>query len=358
MNTHVNPEMLTLARELRGMTQLELAELSRVDNGTISRYEGGLKLVLDHDLEAIADKLGFPTEFFSRTGIRLSSESGEVFHRKRHSLPAKQLHLIHAHLDMLRLNVELLLEKVNAESKFSIPRYNVREFDGKIDLIAALVRAHFKISPVGPVDNLIETLESAGCLIHKCDFDTDLIDETVQWSESLPPVILVNSRSSSERLRFTLAHMLGHLVMHHDEIPYPDMEKEADQFAAAFLLPAEAIELELAPVTLEHLLQLKPKWKVSIQALIHRAYDIGMIDETRYKSLFQMLSRAGYRKVEPFPLPAEEPVRLKQLFKTFLNDQDYGTEGIAKLLAIHEDDLRDWYLPESWRPRLIKGKAG
>jgi len=343
MNTQANPEMLILARQIRGMTQKKLAEISGVDQGTISKYEGGIKPMLEHDLKAIAKSLGFPAEFFYRPGNRIGPESGEIFHRKQRSLPAEQLSLIHAQLDMLRLNVENLLEEVNLDSPFKIPCYNVREFNGDIEAIAEIVRAAWKIPP-GPISNLMKVLEDASCIIHTCDFGTNQIDETVQWIEPLPPVILVNSRAPGDRLRFTLAHSLGHLVLHHDSLPYSEMENEADQFAAAFLMPARDIEPELDPVTIEHMLQLKPTWKVSIQALIHRARDIGKIDDRRYTSLFQMLSRAGYRRIEPFPLPREAPTLFKRLIDHYQKRRGHSPKDIARLLAISEDDFGDWYL--------------
>jgi len=75
--------------------------------------------------------------------------------------------------------------------------------------------------------------------------------------------ILIDAGSTAHeaRLRFTCAHELGHLVLHrraksmfHDLVqngPYanPDkFEREADRFAAAFLMPVPLIERELVRV--------------------------------------------------------------------------------------------------------------
>jgi len=345
MNAQPNSERLILARNIRGMTQTRLAEISGVDQGTISKYEGQVMPMLDHDIEKLAQSLSFPTEFFYRPGELHGAESGEIFHRKYQSLSAEKLRLIHSHLVMLRLNVETLLAPIVIDRAYEIPRYNVREFDGDIETIASLVRSFWEI-PSGPVINLIERLEAASCIIHVLDFATDQIDETVQWIDPLPPIILVNSRAPGDRLRFTLSHMLGHLVLHHDEIPYPEMEQEADAFAAAFLMPADDIRPELQPVTIDHLMQLKPRWGVSIQALIHRARDLGEIDERRYRSLFQMLSRAGYRKNEPFRLAPERPQLLKKIIGAHLSKGN-DTEKLARLLAISEDDFKNWYLSKA-----------
>jgi Zn-dependent peptidase ImmA (M78 family)/DNA-binding XRE family transcriptional regulator len=356
MNTTPNPEMLVLARQIRGMTQKDLAEISGISQGTISKGEGNLIPLAELDLEAMAEALDFPLKFFYRPGNRKGPETNEIFHRKRQSLPVKQLHIIHAKLNMHRLNVETLLEAADVEAREQIPRYRARDFDGDIEYIAELVRSAWKM-PSGPVSNMTKVLEDAFCIIHKCDFGTNLIDETVQWIDPLPPIILVNNQVPSDRLRFTLAHTLGHLVLHHDEEPYQEMEEEADQFASAFLMPRNDIESELEPTTLEHLIRLKPTWKVSVAALIRRARDIGKIDDRRYTSLFQMLSRAGYRKNEPFQLPLEEPTLLKRLIDLYQVDLEYSTEDLAQLLAISKDDFVNWYLPGQWRPHVIRGEA-
>ena len=131
--------------------------------------------------------------------------------------------------------------------------------------------------------------------------------------------------------------------MHHNKIPYEEMEKEADQFASAFLMPVDDLILELQPVTIEHMLQLKPSWKVSMQALIHRAKDIGEITESRYTSLFQQLSRAGYRKKEPVTIQREKPELIHTLITIYKEQLDYDDNDIAKLLNINVTDFQKWY---------------
>jgi Zn-dependent peptidase ImmA (M78 family) len=58
-----------------------------------------------------------------------------------------------------------------------------------------------------------------------------------------PVVVLTPDRAQDvNRHRFTAAHEWGHLIMHPDTAPGdPQIEKEADQFAAELLTPAESI---------------------------------------------------------------------------------------------------------------------
>ena len=69
------------------------------------------------------------------------------------------------------------------------------------------------------------------------------------------------------------------------------MEGEADRFAAEFLMPEREIRSDLRPpLTIARLAALKPYWKVSMAALARRAWNVGTIDQNRYRRLFTELS--------------------------------------------------------------------
>src|SRR5437870_1642062 len=84
-------------------------------------------------------------------------------------------------------------------------------------------------SPTIPIHNMIRTVESAGALVYRVDFATRLLDAVSHWSPGMPPLFFLNDDAPPDRLRFSLAHELGHVVMH--SVPTDNMEKEADRFA-------------------------------------------------------------------------------------------------------------------------------
>lgn len=88
--------------------------------------------------------------------------------------------------------------------------------------------------------------------------------------------------------RFSLAHEIGHLVMH-TGVATAEMEAEANQFAAELLMPAETIRKQLRLVQLRDLGQLKAIWHVSLAALIYRAREIGEITDRHARTLFMGL---------------------------------------------------------------------
>ena len=100
------------------------------------------------------------------------------------------------------------------------------------------------------------------------------------WGPGTPAILFVNSRMPADRARFSLAHELGHLVMH--ECPLGDVEREADRFAAELLMPAREIGPEFpSSISLKTLVPLKARWRISIRALVYRACNLGLISKQR-----------------------------------------------------------------------------
>lgn len=343
MHGIVNPEMLTLAREIRGLTQSKLAEVSKIRQAKISRYEGAVTDVSAESLSALAEALSFPEDFFFQQGNRYGADSSELFHRRRRSVRTRDLKRINGLVNMYRIGSRQLFKSFESAPSSFIPSISLEEFDD-VSEIAAAVRATWNL-PSGPVHNLIGWLENATCLVFTCDFQNDKIDEVVQWIPPDPPIILVNSSAPADRIRFSLAHALGHLVMHRKEEPYKEMEKEADQFAAAFLMPEYDIADELAPVTVKHMLELKQYWKCSMAALMYRAKDLAVISEREFTYLCQQRSRLGYYKNEPFPIAREAPQLVKRLLDSHKEHLDYSDEELAKLLRVRVEDYYEWYYP-------------
>ncbi len=345
MHATVNPDMILLGRELRGLSQSQLAKASSISQAVLSRYETGARDCTQQDIERLSSTLNLPVQFFYRTGRIYGPESSSLFHRKRQSVPAGTLRTIYAHLNKVRLDVERLLQAVDMEAPFKFPEYDLDEAD--VTVIAANVRAAWMMPP-GPVRSMIATIENAGGIVVPTHFGTNKIDAVIQWVPPTPPIFLINDLVPGDRLRFTLAHEVGHLVMHSK--PTVEIEGQADSFAAAFLMPANDIGRDLENPTLSRLAQLKSYWKVSIQALTRRAVDLGKINERQYRYLLQQLSAAGYKREEPNPIPAEQPTLFKELLGAHVEGIGYSRAELAQMLGLYQDELEQEYM--QMRPKL------
>jgi Zn-dependent peptidase ImmA (M78 family) len=168
-------------------------------------------------------------------------------------------------------------------------------------------------------------------------------------------MFFVNRNIPGDRLRFTLAHELGHLLMH--GIPSPTMEDEADRFASEFLMPAEDIKPALSQFSLAKAASLKPYWKVSMWALIRRARDLATISENQYRYLCMAMSATGYKTREPTELqiPVEEPRVYRELIDVHLKRLKFTLQDLAKLIVAKPEELKRRFAAPKSSLRLVAG---
>ena len=340
MNT-VNPEMIVLAREIRGVTQAQLAEAVAVHKTTISRYEAGLLEVPLEHLRSIAAYLDRPEEFF-HWNERLYGASC-MYHRKNRRLSATELRVIHAKVNLLRVQAARLLKHAKVTSDYAFHRLDPAK-NGGPEGCARRMRQLWQLPP-GPVRNVVRTIESAGGMVFRCPFGRTRVDGISQWAmdrPDTPPVFFVHEDIPGDRGRGTLSHEIGHVVMHH--VPTEgDPEIEANRFAAEFLMPADEIAGELHGMTLPKAVALKSYWKVSMQSIIVRAHQLGKIDDSKYSYLFKQLSVKGYRTCEPAPIPPEEPEMFQELLAFHTRGLRMSDRQLGIMLGETEQNFRDTY---------------
>ena len=340
-----NPEMLVLARRSREMTQTQLASTAAISAASISRYEMGALTMGADNLNRISAALGYPPNYFCRRPALIGARGGAIFHRKQQSLPPRKLYRAHALAETRRLEITTLLESLDIALLF-LPEYPVEQFDDDPEKIARSVRAAINIPP-GPIFNLVETLERNGCVVVTHDFGSRQIDGFSQRPTYPPCFIHVNNELPPDRFRWTLAHELGHMVMHFDPMAsQSEVERQANLFAAELLAPAHEIGPQLDGLTFQKLGGLKREWRISMQALIYRAHQLGTIGERQRRAMYIKLSQAGYRTREPETLdpPVEKPYLAMRLAQRHLDELKYSRTELCELLAISDAEFRRHYI--------------
>ncbi|HWA89216.1 MAG TPA: XRE family transcriptional regulator [Rhizomicrobium sp.] len=346
-----NPDMLRLARDAREATQADLARMSGVTQALISKIENGLGQPSEDVIEKVATALRFPISFFLQEERAIGFPP---FHfRKRVRLSKGDLARINASVNIRRQHVTKLLRSYEAIIEKPIPQYDLDHSGLMPEQVAARLREYWLL-PRGPIDNIVNLIERAGGIVILAKFGTDLLDAVSFRSEGLPPLFFMNREVPGDRFRFSLAHELGHIVMHTIPGDDHDMEKQADRFAAAFLMPAADIRPYLQTVKINSLGRVKAYWKVSIKALIKRAHDLKLITDNYYKVLNIQYSKA-YSLGEDLPLPVEQPSTVHAAVKHHMHELRYSQEDLASLLCLTEDDLRLAYLDSGVKLRLVKG---
>ena len=340
----VNPELITLARQSRGITQSELAKRIGISAGVMSRYESGTRPVTHDNLTEIASILDYPATFFTRRSDLEGPGIGETFHRSRQNLNAGTLNQAYSNAEIRRLEVAKLLKAWHIAPS-PLPQYPVELFDDDPEKIARSMRVHLDVPP-GPVFNMTKVLERAGCIVIAHDFGTPRLDGFSRRPRTMPCFFHINSKLPPDRWRWTLAHELGHLVMHFEPMESPKLvERQADQFAGEFLAPAHEIRPALRGMRFQKLAGLKREWKISMQALVMRAYELATITDTQRRAMYTRLSKAGYRTREPEVLdpPAEPPNLLFRMAKFHMTDLHFSRIELKEILAVNETDFHTYY---------------
>ncbi len=335
-----NPDMLRLARDANSLTQAELAGASCVTQALISKLEHGLVTEpSDEVVNALAGSLKFPPAFFYQPDRAIGFP--HFHYRRRAKMGAKELARIEAVINIRRQHLQRLMRSYEQPVEKPIPQVDLDASGTTPEKIAERMRA-FWLLPRGPVNNLVEVVEQAGGIIISADFHTALLDGVSFRSEGLPPLFFMNNIMPGDRFRFSLAHELGHMILHTVPGDDAEMEDQAHRFAAEFLMPAAEIRPYLKEAKISSFARIKKFWKVSIKALIKRAHDLKMITDHQYKMLNIQYNKA-FKAGEPGDVPIETASRLKAVVRYHVEQLGYTMVDLGRLLCIREDDVSRVY---------------
>lgn len=307
MNKIFNGERLKKARIYRGLTVAELAERVQMQRQTLSMYEISKSRPTDEIIvKKIANALNFPINyFFEETSDNLS---GTVYFRSLLTTNKKYRSEQMVKMEFLSQVYIFLQDYIN------FPEYSsfICDNDATPEEAAKALRLQWGLGN-GPIDNLVSIVEQHGILVTSFNTSSDDVDafSTCVNSPDAQTYLIAysNNKTSAARIHFDIAHELGHICLHEwsediDELTKEEFkirERQANDFAAAFLLPEETFKYDAmqGPPSLLFYKQLKKKWKVSIAAMIRRAEKLGVLTTEEYQILIRTMQRRGQRKEEP-----------------------------------------------------------
>jgi Zn-dependent peptidase ImmA (M78 family) len=348
-----NPALLRLAREARGWPQTTLADAANVGQGSVSKYEKGLMEPSAGQAVALASALDMPVGFFMQPEVRPAA----VLYRSRVLKSARRESTVRARLNLARLVAIRLLEDVDVESKAHFPDPD-RQFESP-EHAASELRAGWSLLP-GPITSLTEVIESAGAIVLRVDLGCDEVDaaylhplsDPVRW-------FFINTRvHAGDRVRFSLAHELGHAVLHEVDL-VPDTkhaEDESNSFSGAFMLPAHDLRADLprGRLRVAHLIELKRRWGMSMGAIAMRAHHIGAISRAELTALWKEIGWRGYRTQEPVEIELEKPAIFNAALNIQRTEHGLSDEDLASIASVSIATLAE-LLPEHFD---LPGKRG
>ncbi|MFL5763872.1 MAG: helix-turn-helix domain-containing protein [Bacteroidia bacterium] len=337
----LNPHMITIARESRGYTHLELSEIIQISKSTAWRLEQDNPAATEETLSKLSNTLHYPVSFFFQQGEVLPMS---LSYRRSDVVSAKLLSQIEANINIYRLNLEQLLSAMQWKET-DLPVLDVSKY-GSPQECAKQLRKLWKIEK-GAINNVSEILEKNKILLIKSDFGTELVDGRFVMASKKFPVIVTNKSMLGDRQRFTLAYQIGMLVMHLHTSPAfnRDLSHEANLFAAELLMPAKDITGDLQELGLPKLAELKKKWKVSMQALVYRANDLEIISDNNKRYLLQQFNQQNIRRREPpeLDIPTEQYKLVRDLMTQYRTKQKLSVAKMADFLHLEQEDFLQRY---------------
>lgn len=307
MKNQFNGERLKKARIYRGLTVAELAEKVGCQRQTLSMYEISKSQPTDESIiKGLSMALNFPISFFYQHPT-LCAES-TVYFRSLLTTNKKYRSEQIVKMDFLSQVYSLLQDYIE------FPLFEALDLPDNTtpEAAAYALRDAWGLGRY-PIDNLVSVVEQHGILVTSFSTSTDDVDAFSQFIGcSDTPTYLIaysSNKTSAARIHFDIAHELGHICLHEwsEDIEsltkeeFKRREREANDFAAAFLLPEDTFkkDAESGPPTIAYYKQLKKKWKVSIAAMIRRAERLRVITSEEYQALIRIMQRRGQRKEEP-----------------------------------------------------------
>ena len=295
------------ARSVRGFQQNELADKLDVSRQSINQYENGVLSPSKETFDKLVEILKLPAIFFLREELDYFG-GAPILYRSLKSAKLTDKTRAETYLQWYSRLTAFAEEFVEfpplnlPPELFELLPTDPRKLTFReIDAVALQVRMHWNLQQY-PIPHVIRTLERNGFIVCSLDFDAPSIDALSAWSAYLkkPFMLLNRDKSSAVRARLTAAHELGELLLHRyidkDLLANKEyvnlLDEQANRFAGAFLLPEEAFLNDLTSLSVERLLELKRKWKVSLAMMIVRLKRLGMIDKNGSCEFLQKLFTA------------------------------------------------------------------
>ena len=343
MEKKFNPKRLVLARQRRRLTGAGLASDSGVTAVTISRLENCDNEPDESTVERLARALRYPTSFFYADDPEdLQTEA--VSFRSLTKMSAKERD---ASIAAGRLGLELS-RWLDAEFRLPKPDLLDLSYETSPEAAAKALRSYWGLGE-RPIANMLGLLEFKGVRVFSLSEATKTVDAFSFWRDD-SPFMFLNNFKTAEHSIFDSVHELGHLVMHrHAGIqPSRAAEREANDFASAFLMPASDVKSRVPKFcAADCIIRMKVRWRVSAMAMAYRMHSLSLFTEWQYKSICIELGRRGYRTGEPLGIERETSAVWRKILAQLWSEKTTKHDIAARI-----------HLPPDELEGLIWGLAG
>lgn len=368
---------LRQARLANGLT-LDVAAAQITEQGVkltraaLSNYELGKRQPESSILRAVARAMDVPTDYFLRVP---ETKIEWLAFRCTSALGKRRADEIRAQAQIAAEKTMTLLDRMPSADDVEFPERRQATTLSDADRTAAELRTQWGLGDA-PVESLCQTAEDHGAVVVSFEGDSaTTFDGVSGMINDCRPLLTVNTTMPADRVRFNLAHELGHVLMDSDDLPEKEGESLAHRFSSSLLVPPKVVKQELGErrrsLSLEEVGLLKQKYGLSMAAWIYAAWAHEIIGENCHRRLCMELSRRGWRKREPFAFESkEQPQRLRQLTLRALAENLIGAHEAENLCPGitegMEEDMKETHeqratvirnLPDRQREQVLEKAA-
>jgi Zn-dependent peptidase ImmA (M78 family)/DNA-binding XRE family transcriptional regulator len=340
------PERIREAREARGFAPEEFAERLNVSRQAVAQFETGQISPSGDVMARIIAITAQPPLFFvtprerARTGAPFwrSLKRLEQHHRRRIARRLEWARDIASYVDRFIELPNVNLPHLEFDVEFST--------DEEIESAAEALRDHWKLGRVR-IRNLATVLEENGIILVRETVECPDMDAVSCWQGGRPFILCSAEVSSGPRSTYNLAHELGHVFLHAGvEISSNNLsriEKQANRFAGALLLPRETFSQEVLGTSVSYFESLKKRWGVAIAAMAYRCKDLKIFNENQFSYIMRQMNARRIRKVEPLDdaFPVEKPSLLAESLRMIVERGAQTREQIEAALSLNLSDVEN-----------------
>ena len=345
MKTNFEPKRLTQARALKMFNMTELAERVGLTRQTISQYEKGLA-PSEQKLRELSNVLDVSERFFTRPLSSFEKNQNDIpSFRSMSSASAAARKQALSFLELSAFIIDNLTNYVQLPG-VKVPNFDIKDFenlsDSKIEDIAIKTRKYFGLGN-GPISNITLLMENHGVVISNVYLHKGL-DALCSWFNERP-FVLASAHGSAVRVRYNLAHELGHLVLHKNLLDISDIENrktlkliehQANYFAGSFLMPEASFGSEVYGLSIESLVSLKQRWGVSIAAMVKRLHHLDIINENKKSRMFSLLNSKNMKRNEPLDdvIKKEIPRLFSKIVSVLRATSSFSVNDLKEITAL------------------------
>lgn len=338
---------------------VDLAEKTGISKTTISNLiNGKIQQPQRETIANIAWALRKPERYFYTPIVRNYIDTTEPTYRSFSSRANLDNLCVAAKLLKLKDVVQYLYEfieerDIDVPSELIIDHGSAVKDPDYIESLALKLREYWGLGQ-SAIDNITVLLENHGIVCSKLEMPGKIesVNSCSRFRDSEQEVAfaITSIKTTYFRQRFTLAHELGHIILHHylDAEDYiadsKSIEDQADYFASAFLMPYQSFLDSVYKRTFSELMMLKKKWGVSMAACARRMRDLFLISENQYQTMNIELSRKGWRKREPLDddIVPEKPYYIEAGYRFLFDNKIISSTTVVNNFNLFPDELADY----------------